>query len=85
MLEKIIDTNCIARGIKSGEPHPSHENFTEYQYRIMNKVMRGIKTNLAALGKEYNIDHDYDKLHNALVDLELNVKVWNKLKWQVEV
>jgi hypothetical protein len=37
------------------------------------------------MGKYYNIKHDYDKLHNALVDLELNLKVWNKLKWEIDL
>ena len=49
----------------------------------MSKRVKGVKTNLTALGKEYNIDHNYDKLHDALVDLELNLKVWNKLKWKL--
>ena len=84
LVKKIIDTNCIARGIKGGEPHPPHEDFIEYQYRVMNKIVKGLRTGLGPLSKEYNIKHDYDKLHDALVDLELNIKVWNKLKWQVE-
>ena len=33
-----------------------------------------------SLGKEFRIDHDYENLHNALVDLKLNIKVWNELK-----
>jgi len=48
-------------------------------------MVKGIKTNLTSLGKEYNIDHEYDKLHNAIVDLRLNLKVWNKLKYQIEI
>ena len=47
--------------------------------------VKGVRTNLSSLGKEYEINHDYDKLHDALVDLELNIKVWNKLKWQVDL
>ena len=31
-------------------------------------------------GKYYNIDHNYETLHDAINDLELNLKVWNKLK-----
>lgn len=85
LVKKIIDTNCIARGIKGGEPHPPHEDFLEYQYRVMNKIKKGLRTGLGPLSKEYNIEHDYDKLHNALVDLQLNVKLWNKLKWQIEL
>ena len=85
LVKKIIDTNCIARGIKGGEPHPPHEDFIEYQYRVMNKIVKGLRTGLGPLSKEYNIKHDYDKLHDALVDLQLNVKLWNKLKWQIEL
>ena len=44
-----------------------------------------MRTSLSALGKENEIDHDYDSLHDALVDLELNLKVWNYLKWKVEI
>ena len=60
-------------------------DFLEYQYKIMSRRVKGVRTNLTALGKEYNIDHNYDKLHDALVDLELNLKVWNKLKWEIEL
>ena len=62
-----------------------NDNFLEYQYRSVAKRVKGVKTNLTAMGKAYNIEHDYDKLHNALVDLELNLKVWNKLKHQIDL
>ena len=51
---------------------------------MINFRKKGIKTNLAALGRSYGIDHEYDNLHNALVDLELNIKVWDKLKYQID-
>ena len=86
LVPKILDTNSIARGIKNGIPFdPRDESFTEYQYKMLNKRTKGIKTNLKSLGLEYDIEHEYDKLHDAVVDLELNFKVWNKLKWQVEI
>ena len=44
-----------------------------------------IKTSLKQMGLDFSIEHDYNNLHNALVDLELNLKVWNKIKWAVEV
>jgi len=85
LVPKLIDTNCIARGVKMEIPYKPEEDFTEYQYRIVNTRRKGIKSNLTSLGKEFNIDHDYDKLHNAIVDLELNLKVWNKLKYALEL
>ena len=44
-----------------------------YEFRPFNK------------SSNHKIEHDDDKLHNARVDLRLNAKVWDKLKWQMEV
>jgi DNA polymerase III epsilon subunit-like protein len=86
MMPKILDTKSIAQGVKMNIPYkPKDGSFLEYQYRMANIIVKGIKTNLTTLGKEYGITHDYDKLHDAIVDLELNLKVWNKLKYQVEI
>jgi DNA polymerase III epsilon subunit-like protein len=85
ITDKVVDTYALAKGIKLNEPYNPKDNLMEYQYRLINKRARGIRTNLASLGKEYKIDHNHENLHDALVDLELNLKVWNKLKWQVEI
>ena len=85
LVDKVIDTLALARGLKSGELYKSDKDFLEYQYKMINYIRKGMKTSLSALGKENDIDHDYDNLHDALVDLELNIKVWNFLKWKVEV
>ena len=85
LVDKIIDTNCLARGLKTDNPYTQDQNLLEYQYKMYHTRVKGVRTNLSSLGKEYEINHDYDKLHDALVDLELNIKVWNKLKWQVDL
>ena len=85
LVNKIIDTNCIARGVKYGVHYKQDQDLTEYQYRMLHERRKGVKTNLTHMGKEFEINHDYDKLHDAIVDLELNLKVWNKLKWQIEL
>ena len=85
LMDKIIDTLSLARGVKSGDAYKPKDYLLEYQYRMIHFKKRGMKTNLAQLGKDYSIDHNYDNLHDALVDLGLNLKVWNKLKWQVEI
>lgn len=82
---KIIDTLSLIKGVKFEMPYRPPENFMEYQYRTSSQIRKNIKTNLASSGKEFGIDHDYESLHDALVDLKLNLKVWNKLKWQVEI
>lgn len=85
LVNKFIDTNCLAKGIKYGIPKMPKESLIEYQYKMLHTYKRGIKTNLTTLGKDYSIEHDYDNLHNAIVDLELNLKVWNKIKFQIDV
>ena len=86
MMPKIIDTRVIAQGVKMNIPYkPKDGPFLEYQYRMANIRAKGIKTSLSALGKENAIAHPYDQLHDAIVDLELNLKVWNKLKFQIEI
>lgn len=85
LVNKFIDTNCIARGIKYNIPYDSKENLLEYQYKIYHTRKKNVKSSLTVLGKENGIEHDYEKLHDAINDLDLNLKVWNKLKWQIEV
>ena len=85
LVSKVIDTNSLAKGLKLNKKYTPDLNFTEYQYSLSNKRAKGVRTNLQALGREFRIEHDYDKLHNALVDLELNIKVWDKLKIELDI
>jgi DNA polymerase III epsilon subunit-like protein len=85
LVNKVIDTNSLAKGLKLNKKYTPDQDFIEYQYLLSNKRAKGVKTNLRALGKEFHIEHDYDKLHNALVDLELNIKVWDKLKIELDI
>jgi DNA polymerase III epsilon subunit-like protein len=85
LMNKIIDTNCIARGIKYGTQYKPNTDLLEYQYKTYHTKRKDVKSSLTFLGKENSIDHDYDKLHDAINDLDLNLKVWNKLKWQIEL
>lgn len=85
LVSKILDTNALARGVKSNFKYDRSSDLMEYQYCMNNRRIKGIKTNLKALGQEFGIEHDYEKLHNALVDLELNIKVWDKIKYQIDI
>lgn len=85
LVTKFIDTNCLAKGIKMSMPYKPGENFMEYQYKILHKKQKGVKTRLGLLGTEYGIEHDYQNLHDAITDLKLNKKVWEKLRLQVEI
>jgi DNA polymerase III epsilon subunit-like protein len=82
---KVIDTLAIARSVAIDYPYKSQEStILDFQMKMLSVRKRGLKTGLGALGKSNGIEHNYAKLHDALVDLELNVKVWDKLKYQID-
>ena len=85
LMDKMIDTNCVARGLKLGIPFKRDEQFLTYQYKMLHTKKKGVKTNLQFLGKEYDIKFNPDMLHDALNDLDLNIKVWNKIKWHIDI
>lgn len=85
LTAKIIDTKSIAQGIKLGLPYNPKDDWMEYQYRMANSHVKGVKTKLSILAKEYNIPVDEVRLHDAIYDLEVNKAVWDKLKFQIEI
>ena len=86
IAEKMIDTHALAKGIKLGDVFDRKKSgLLEYQYRMIHTIAKGVKTNTKTLGTEYGIEHDYENLHDALIDLGLNLKIWNKIKQQVAV
>jgi DNA polymerase III alpha subunit (gram-positive type) len=84
-LPKLLDTFPIAKAIKLEIPYNKGDNFTAFQYRLYHFRAKGIKCSLSALGKEYHVPHDYEKLHNSLYDIQLNWKVWNQIKYLIEI
>lgn len=85
LAERIIDTHALAKGIKSNQPFNDKMELLEYQYCMIHTIAKGVKTNTTTLGHEYNIEHDYLNLHDALVDLQLLIKIWNKIKYMVDI
>jgi len=82
---KLIDTRALAQGIKTNNPIASGSNLLTYQYCMINKRVKGIKTSLQVLAKEYGIPFDPSQLHDALYDLRVNVQLWNKIKHEVNI
>ena len=85
LVEKVIDTYCLSKAYKLGSEKPPETSLIQFQYQLLSVRKRGLGGSLKAMGENFDIEHDYTKLHDALVDLELNLKVWNKLKWALEV
>jgi exonuclease I len=78
---KPLDTFSIAKGLRIESFPKNEEDLIKWQYRMYHTRKKGLnKLKLGDLGKEFNIDHDYSTLHDALSDLRLNIKVFNQLK-----
>ena len=83
-LQRVIDTNSLAKAITKQIP-VDKDNFLPWQYRLINHKERGLKTSQAALLKKYNINHDPNRLHDALYDIEMNFKVFRKQLFELEI
>lgn len=85
IIPKALDTFPIAKAIKLNIGYSRNEDFAAWQYRLYHYRAKGLKCSLGALGKEYEIEHQYENLHDSLSDLKLNTKLWDKLKFQIEI
>ena len=82
---KTLDTFAIAKSVALAHRYKNNEcSLLDFQIKMIGIRKRALKTSLGALGKSNNIEHNYASLHDALVDLELNVKIWDKLKYQID-
>ena len=84
-INRILDTNCLARGIKNDIAFSKNDSTISYQYKLHHLRTRGIKTNLKQLCKDYSLEFDDKKLHEALYDVEKTFEVLNKILWQLEI
>jgi len=84
-LTKCIDTHCLARGIAYEKKPPQKQpDFLAWNFRMLNDIRRGTKTNLGFLAKEYNVELDESKLHDALYDIEINFEVFKKMSYEMD-
>lgn len=84
-VDKIIDTKALALAIKLNVNKTLDESLQEFQFRFLNYFKKGLKTNLTFLCKEYGIEVDETKLHSAVADLEYNLQIFNKQKYQLDI
>jgi DNA polymerase III alpha subunit (gram-positive type) len=84
-MGRILDTNCLAKSYKCDIPKDVNDNLLQWQQKLISFRKKGVKTNQAAMLKEFNIDFDPDKLHNSLYDVEKNAEMFFQLLWKVEI
>lgn len=84
-IDRIVDTNCLAKAAKEQISKHPKEKLINWQYKLNEYRKRGLKTNQKQLLKDYDIRFDENKLHDARYDIAMTFKIFNKLIWEVEV
>ena len=84
-INRIVDTNCIARAIKMNINLESDEDFILWQYKLLSHRKKGIKTNLRQLCKDYDIEFKDKSLHDAIYDVKKTHEVLMKMIWDIEI
>lgn len=84
-LDRLIDTMSVAKMVKLGVTECKRENWRREMFRFGDYFEKNMKVSITAMAKEFEIDFDPEKLHNSLYDIEINWKIWQKLKYLIDI
>lgn len=85
-VKRSFDTLSIEKAIKEGDEPPKDEDVLPWMYRYTTFFKRkGGGNSIKALCKQYEIDFDENKLHDASYDIEKNFEIFQKQLWKIEI
>jgi DNA polymerase III alpha subunit (gram-positive type) len=84
-VNRCIDTLSLAKAIKKNIKRDSKTDFISWQYKLNGFFEKRMGCSIQALCKKYEIEFDVNKLHDAMYDIELNFKIFNKQLWELDV
>lgn len=85
-INESLDTLCIAKSIKKEIAIPKdRKDLALWQFKLTSVYDRKMKNSIKALCKEYDIEFDENKLHDALYDIKLNYEIFKKQIWRAEI
>lgn len=84
-INRCVDTLCLAKAIKKEIKLSPEDDRLAWQYRLTNFIERKLKTSLRQCCKDYDLNFNPNKLHNALYDIKMNMEVFKKMIWNIEV
>jgi DNA polymerase III epsilon subunit-like protein len=83
-LNNLIDTLCLAKAIHEDIRAPK-EKILSWQFKLNSLILKGKKSSINALCKYYDIKVDETKLHDAVYDVEMNFKIFQKQIHEIEI
>lgn len=84
-LSECLDTLCLAKAIAKDIKITEDDELLSWQFKLNSIYERGLRLNLGACCKEYDVKLDKAKLHDALYDIEKNYEVFTKMLWKIEI
>ena len=84
-LNRCVDTLCLAKAIHKEIDVNDSDDLLAWQFKLNSFYERGMRLNLAACCKTYDVDFDPSKLHDALYDIKKNYEVFRKMIWNVKI
>jgi DNA polymerase III epsilon subunit-like protein len=84
-LRRTIDTNALSFAVKKGLQPPENISLLEWQLKLAHSRERGVKTNLAAMLRHFEIECDPSKLHDAKYDITKNFELLTEIIKVVDV
>lgn len=80
-LSRAIDTLALSIAYKNGIKFSG--DFYSWQYKMLSNRTKG--TSLSVIAKDFGIQIDESKLHDAGADTEILVEILKKLIWSIEI
>ena len=84
-LNRSIDTLSLAKAIHKEIEFNEDDQFLSWQFKLNSVYERGMRLNLGACCKTYEVDFDPAKLHDALYDIKKNYEVFRKMLWKIKI
>jgi len=78
-IDRIVDTHALSKAFKLNLRPQEEENFTAWQYRVLDLKAKGIKTKISVMCQDFGIDFDETKLHAAGYDVTKNYEILSEL------
>jgi DNA polymerase III epsilon subunit-like protein len=69
-LNRVYDVNALFKLYKLGIK-PNNEDLLAQQYSINDYKLKGLKSNVAYVAKEFGIEFDENRMHDALTDVKV--------------
>ncbi len=83
-LNRCYDVNSLFKGYKLGRK-VDNENLLTYQFSCNNWVQKGLKSNLAYMCKDFQIEFDDTKLHGGAYDAQKTFEIFLNLIKKIDV